>query len=386
MAKAVTEIAIGAAAIGAAIAIPGGGIAIGTLMISHAAAVGALVSLSGSMIMSGIADALKKNQGGLAVAVTTPIGAHGYVYGEQKVGGVEIFLQSNNSQGTSNNKELHRVYVLACHPCNLTSWQLRIDGRQVLVRPSSTGAGWDSYPPAQISAGISSMTRDANGVVTVHLSADVPGQDGNSIQITYANDNTFNGVWIVTQPNKTDPRTYTFICGGVPTTTSGGQFSTLYSNYKDKIHIELLDGTHAATFPGLLASNTSWKASDKGLGRTLAYVRMGYDDSVFPSSIPNVSFVIRGKKDILDPRTGTRIYTNNAALCIADYLAMPATKGGFGLTIGTDIPTAQLSAAANICDELVPLAAGGTVKRYTCNTFFQLNATRGSILQQMLTS
>jgi len=113
---------------------------------------------------------------------------------------------------------------------------------------------------------------------------------------------------------------------------------------------------------------------------------MGYDDGVFPSSIPNVSFVIQGKNDILDPRTGTRGFTNNAALCIADYLSLPVTKGGFGLNIGTDIPTAQLIAAANICDESVALAGGGTVKRYTCDTFFQLNDTRGNILKNMLSS
>jgi hypothetical protein len=113
---------------------------------------------------------------------------------------------------------------------------------------------------------------------------------------------------------------------------------------------------------------------------------MGYDANVFPSSIPNVSFVIQGKNNIYDPRHDTYGYTTNAALCIADFMCLPYTQGGFGLTMGTDISATQLSWAANICDSLVTLAAGGTAPAYTCNAIIQLTETRGSILQKMLTS
>ena len=77
MAKAITEVAIGAAAIGAAFLVPGGGIAIGSMVLSHAAAVGALASIGASEVMAGFADALRRNQGGLAVGVSTPIGPWG---------------------------------------------------------------------------------------------------------------------------------------------------------------------------------------------------------------------------------------------------------------------------------------------------------------------
>jgi Putative phage tail protein len=384
LAKAITEVAIGAAAIGAAFLIPGAGIAIGGLLISHAAAVGALVSIGASEIMAGVSSALAKNQGGLAVGVTTPIGPWGYIYGTQKVGGVEIFRESNSSQGTSNDKELHRVYMLACHPCALGSWQLRIDGKQVLL--TASGSGWVSYSPTQITQNIVSISR-ASGVVTMVLAAPMPsGTDGTTLQMRSIADGTFNGTFTVTQPNPADFTTWTYVCGGPDTTTSGGNARTCYSNYKDKIYVEFLNGNHTSTFAGLLASGTTWGVHDLCLGRTLVYVRMGYDDGVFPSSIPNVSFVIDGKNDILDPRTGLRGFTNNAALCIADFLSLPATQGGFGLTIGTDIPTAQLIAAANICDEAVALAGGGTIKRYTCDTFLQLNVARGAILKDLLSS
>ena len=389
MAKAITEVAIGAAAIGASFLVPGAGIAIAGLHLSQAAAVGALMSVGGSQVMAGLADALKQNQGGLAVAVATPIGPWGYVYGRQKVGGVEIFRQSNNNTGgsgeTSNNKQLHRVYVLACHPCALGSWQLRIDGKQVLVTPN--GPGFQSYSPTQIMRAITSISRNADGLVTVVIEAGIAGLDGQTIGITECSDNTLNGLWILTQPNPADTTTFTFVSGGPEVSLTGsGQFSTCYSDYKDKIYVEFLDGSHSATFSRLLAAGTSWRASDKLLGLTAVYVQMGYDEGVFPSSIPNVSFVIDGKNDILDPRTGLRGLTKNAALCIADYLSLPRTRGGFGLEIGTDIPTDGLIAAANVCDEAVPLAAGGTIARYTINTFFQLNETRGAVLEQLLTA
>jgi len=392
MAKAVTEVAIGATALSATLLIPGGGIMIaGMQLLSHAAAVGALASLGASEITAGIASALAANQGGLAVGVATPIGPWMYIYGTQKVGGIEIFRESNNntgvSGGTSNNKQLHRVYALACHRSALGSWQLRIDGKQVLVqRDFSTANDWVSYSPTQITCNISSISRSSN-VVTMVLSSPMPsGTDGTTLQMRSIADNTFNGTYTVTQPNPTDFTTWTYVCGGSNGSSSGGNARTTYSNYKDKIRICFLDGTHTATFPTLLAAGTTWSASDLCLGRTLVYVQMGYDDQVFPSSIPNVSFVIEGKNDVYDPRTSTSGFTNNAALCIADFLSLPASKGGFGLTIGTDIPTAQLIAAANVCDEAVSLAGGGTIARYTCDTAFGLNQSRGTILRDMLSS
>ncbi len=393
MAKVVTEVGIGAAAIGAGILMPGIGAGLVWMTAGMQGAIqGALFGIGASSVMAGIADAIKPNQGGLAVGVSTPIGPWGYIYGTQKVGGVEIFRQSNSNTGystTSNWKQLHRVYALACHPCvaDAAPFQLRIDGKQVMLQTNSHG-GWISYSPTQVSANIIAMSRDSDGQVTIQLDAGIAGLDGQEIQIYDSADNTLNGIWLVTQ-NPGDDTTFTFISGGTPTpggTNPGGIFKTLYADYQDKIYVEFLNGNHTATFPTLLAAGTNWSASDLCLGRTLVYVQMGLDASVFPSSIPNVSFVMAGKNNIYDPRDGSYGFKNNPALCIADFLCLPATQGGFGLTMGTDVPNAPLVAAANICDEVVALAGGGGTARYTCDTFFQLNNTRGAILKDMLTS
>jgi hypothetical protein len=354
----------------------------------QATILGSIMAMGGSVVMGGISDALQGNQGGLAVGTVNPIGPWGYIYGTQKVGGIEIFRESNNNTGgsgsTSNDKQLHHVYALASHPCALGSWQLRIDGKQVLMTPS--GSDYVSYSPTQTTLNISSISRTA-GVVTMVLSGSMPtGTKGSTLLVTGVSDNTMNGTWTVSQPNPSDFTTWTYVCGGSNSSSSGGKAKTTYSDYKDKIRVSFLNGNHTSTFSTLLAAGTSWSASDLCLGRTLAYVQMGYDESVFPSSIPTVSFVIDGKNNIWDPRSSSYGFTKNPALIIADFLCMPTIQGGFGLTMGTDIPSAALIAAANKCDEAVSLNAGGTTPRYTCNTFFMLNQGRGSTLKNLLSS
>jgi hypothetical protein len=387
MAKVITEITIGAALIGAAILVPGGG---AVLLGGSSAIFSALIGTGASMVLSGamegISDLIAGNQGGIAVGSANPIGSWGYCYGSQKLGGTKIFEESNsNSLGgsTSDDKQLHRVYVLDCHPSEIGDWQLRIDGKQVLV--TGNGAGFSSYSPTQLNPPIVSISR-SSGLVTMVLAYGLPDADGTTIYTKNVADNTYNGIWVITQPNPADNTTFTYVCGGTDGSSSGGRCNTTYANYFDKIYVEFLDGNHTQTFQTLPNLGTSWGPNDLCLGRTLAYVQLGYSQTVFPSSIPNVSWVIQGKNNIYDPRTGGYGYTTNAALCIADYLSIPVAQGGFGLTIGTDIPTAQLIAAANICDESVPLAGGGTIPRYTCNTFSQVTESRGTILQRLLTS
>jgi len=383
MAKAVAEIGIGAVAIAAPLVLPGLGVAVTASLTTTLISMGASMAMAGAM--TGLA-ALTANHGGVRTAAKNPIGSWGYCYGYQLVAPTEIFQESNNSQGTSNNKQLHRVFALASHPCAigpLGTWQLRIDGKAVPFHAS--GNGFVSFSPVQTVINITSVSR-TGGVVTIKLASALSNYNGLPALITNIRDNTFNGTWLLTQPNPADATTFTYVCGGSDGTTSGGRVKTTYPDYSNKIYVEFLNGNHTSTFQGLLQSNTSWTSSDLCLGRTMAYVRMGYDSSYFPSGVPNISFVIQGKNDIYDPRTGLKGYTNNAALCIADYLALPPAKGGFGLGIGTDIPTSQLVAAANICDESMALAAGGSQPQYMLDSFFQLNKGRGSILQELLTS
>ncbi|MCP6756604.1 hypothetical protein NL533_33770, partial [Klebsiella pneumoniae] len=78
--------------------------------------------------------------------------------------------------------------------------------------------------------------------------------------------------------------------------------------------------------------------------------------------IPNVSAVVNGKK-VYDPRDGTTEWSNNAALCIRDYLT-----SSYGFNCSSDeINDTYFSSAANHCDESVTLTTGGSQNRFTCD-------------------
>ena len=118
---------------------------------------------------------------------------------------------------------------------------------------------------------------------------------------------------------------------------------------------------------------------DMGLVQVMAFAD-SHDDmvhNVYDVNVADGPFI----NTVQNPADG---YTTNAALCIADYLSN--TTWGFKAIYGTEIPLPQLIAAANICDEQVPLAAGGTESRYTLNGNFPLTMMRSEVLQNLLTS
>lgn len=121
------------------------------------------------------------------------------------------------------------------------------------------------------------------------------------------------------------------------------------------------------------------KASFVGNGIAYLFVRFGYASGVFQNGIPVITAKIRGKK-VYDPRDTSTAYSNNAALCIRDYLT-----SAYGLN-DAQVDDTVFQAAANACDENVTLDAGGTEKRYTLNGVVRANQNYGDVLQQMITS
>lgn len=148
---------------------------------------------------------------------------------------------------------------------------------------------------------------------------------------------------------------------------------------------ELIDATSGEDDP--------WTSSHTLSGMCAIYVKLKWNSSVWSNGLPNISAVVKGKNDIYDPRTGLRSYTDNAALCIFDYLSnkWPAetealrTPIGLGI-VGGESDTTAWSTEADICDELVPVAAGGNEKRYTCNGVVNTLDSQDTILEALLTS
>ena len=139
------------------------------------------------------------------------------------------------------------------------------------------------------------------------------------------------------------------------------------------------------------SESADWSADHRLRAIGYLYLRLTYNATAFPTGIPNPSAVVRGRK-VYDPRTGLTAWSNNPALCVLDYLVgtVPTAAGtepiGIGADLSTEIDVDTFVSAANICDEQVPLAAGGTHARYTCDGVVQLDGAPASIMEQLLTS
>lgn len=144
------------------------------------------------------------------------------------------------------------------------------------------------------------------------------------------------------------------------------------------IRIKKYTGSQTAADPDLLAE-TSIDSTFIGRGIAYIYVRMEYDRSTFANGIPLFTARLRGKK-VYDPRTGNTAFSNNAALCIRDYLT-----SSYGLN-DSSIDDTYFSTAADDCDEFVATAGGGTEKRYTVDGVISSDTQFGTALQKMTTA
>ncbi len=131
----------------------------------------------------------------------------------------------------------------------------------------------------------------------------------------------------------------------------------------------------------LVAAGIGWTADHRLAGVAYLAVRLEWSRDVFPAGIPNIKAVVRGRK-VFDPRSGLTVWSQNPALCVRDYIT--STHGLEASA--SEIDTALLVAAANVCDEPITLAGGGTEPRYTCNGVLDTGSTPREIMEGMLTS
>lgn len=158
-----------------------------------------------------------------------------------------------------------------------------------------------------------------------------------------------------------------------------GSTHTLTEEFNGKAEVYFRLGDQGTAMPDAVNQIPSWTESDKLLGQTYIYVRFQYDEDIWDSRRMNLSAVIKGKNDILDPRTGLSGYTDNQALCSLDYL-----RWGRGMNINDAvIDFDSVKIAADVCDELVTKGAGETEKRYTVNGSVELNSPAIDTLQSL---
>jgi hypothetical protein len=165
------------------------------------------------------------------------------------------------------------------------------------------------------------------------------------------------------------------------------QTATKADRYTDSLQYDFRLGTSSqSSITNANLPTSVWGPDHRCLGVPLLYLRLRGESDDYPNGIPNVTVTMRGRNEIFDPRTGTTGYTDNAALCLADYMAWG--RYGLGLGYGTEggIDTTTLIAAANICDEDVAKAGGGTEDRYDCNGVLSSAATPKENIEALLTA
>jgi hypothetical protein len=125
-----------------------------------------------------------------------------------------------------------------------------------------------------------------------------------------------------------------------------------------------------------------WTQAHRARGVAYIYSALKFDTTAFPNGTPVLTAVVRGRK-VYDPRTSTTAWSDNAALCIRDYLT-----SDFGLGCDADeIDDVAFADAANDSDQSVALIDGtSTQKRYTANGTFTTAVTPSDAITQMLTS
>ena len=134
--------------------------------------------------------------------------------------------------------------------------------------------------------------------------------------------------------------------------------------------------------PTMIDEIEEWTENHRLRGVAYLYIRLIYNRNIWPSGIPKVTAVVKGKK-VYDPRSQTTEFSDNWALCVRDYI----TNGTYGLGATADeIDDASVIAAANTCDEAVPLRIGGVHKRYTCNGVVDTGKKPLDVLNEMMTA
>lgn len=129
----------------------------------------------------------------------------------------------------------------------------------------------------------------------------------------------------------------------------------------------------AADAQFLAYGDGAWTEDHRLAGCAYLAILLAANPDLFPNGIPAISAVVRGRK-VYDPRTGLTVWSDNPALCLRDYLVN---------VLRASVDDASVIAAANICDETVPLAAGGSERRYALNGGFTLDRAPKDIITDL---
>ena len=349
---------------------------VGASMASGAAAGSVLGAMAVTAVASGASYAL--SQGGQKAAtqsltqnVTQSAGSRRIIYGERRVGGTMVHIGSSDG-----NKYRHFFIALAGHEVEsisdiwlndnpLSHYNRYGDKPEVTITwlDHDTGGGKaESYYDDYFTVTVNSVvyTGQIAGIVSA-LQAAGFSASGDFFYETNHGDET-GGSYMTAVLNITVDTLDDLL---TVSDTNGSMRSNISSEYPVVVRVHNGAADQSADTDAV-SELEEWTTDHRLRGIAYIYVRLRYEFNAFPNGIPTMTALVKGKKDIYDPRTEAYGYSVNSALCAADYLA--SEKWGYGAEYDAEIKTDFLISAANACDEQVLLTDGETYEsRYECH-------------------
>jgi hypothetical protein len=298
---------------------------------------------------------------GILVNARAPAASAEFVYGEVRKGGPVTFYEETGES----NKYLHQIVVLAYHEIDAVvsiyiNDEIVTIGQSVVYSYAVTyvTATQGGLGPRNKFAALTSTQNYSNGSTLSQEQFLALGGTLDAGETYYTGQINLKSVDSVLENVVTTPRW----------TNDDGP----------KIRIRTHLGNQTSADSALVAE-TSANSSVIGRGVAYLYIRYAFDQDVFANGVPLITALVRGKK-VYDPRTGSTAYSNNAALCVRDFIT-----SDYGLNDQT-IDDVSFAAAANESDESISLSGGGSEKRYTINGIVKSGSSIGQVLGQQMTA
>ncbi len=302
------------------------------------------------------------------LTIRSAIAPRRYIYGRDRVGGQLVYAEV-----TGDKKQfLHLVLALAAHECEAIEEVWFGD----VILPAPDGSGFiqsgEFYKGTPIYASTDQAVSGGN-ITLPHTASRVVG-------ITY--DQGEFGWGTATGWSHT-PGTNTVsgisLPGGVTQVTAEYEYTEGKALVRIKKHLGAAGQTADSDL--VAESDGKWTTDHKGTGICYLYVRLEWDKDIFGAvGIPEIKCVVKGRR-VLDTRTSTTAWNDNAALVAADWLKRAE---GMGAT-SAQVPASEVTSAANICDEEIDLNLAGTETqvRYTFNGSFTSDMSARDVLQDI---
>lgn len=182
---------------------------------------------------------------------------------------------------------------------------------------------------------------------------------------------------------------------------------SVVGEYAGLVNVKFYSGSLVQLADGTLVANSSgrWTSSHRLAGHSYVVVTMKYSDEVFGSSLPRLTYQVKGlhlydwRKDSTQPggsgthRWGdqsTWEWTDNPAVCLYNYKRGLYLNGVLVLGQGVsdfDISLPLFTAAANLSDEMVHYPdTGSTLKRYTVDATVNDGSTPQGVVRMFETA